>query len=501
MAFGQKNSNAIIDAYNLEAKAVLEHYKNDPHPFKFRAAKFLVDNIYTHKSILCEYKHSNGETFEFNEFDYENIDLANKDFKCFKDAGGKHVKKTLYDIEHLKADFIISSIESSIKVWDASPWKESYDFNTFCEYILPYRNITEPIIPNWKQKYHDLYAPVIKKAEEKDDPVSVCTSLIKEMDHFEFLMKRTTPETVLDIDQIHFREKGSCVDLANATLLNARAIGLAVTYDFTPYHAASSNAHYWNTIINKEGDHIPFNGNLEIPYVYDANYRRLGKVLRKTFSYPKNSLTRFVSPKYIPERKLKDSNVIDVTSEYVDAYNIQYQFSNAVPHNIGYITVFNKGKWRAVWWSRTDGFGKATFTNMGNNIVYLPANTKEVMKKNRSKVILELEKYPIWLSKAGKQKLLKPDFKNTFSCTINRENEETGPYRDFNTVELINGETFNLHYWDGEWKLLAQKKVINSSFSYEKFPKNTLFRLTPSNPDDFERIFTIDSYDCKVLWF
>ncbi len=483
------------------AQKTTKHFSRKQDSLKLKAAHFLLTNLSNHKTQYCEFKHSNGEVFEFNEFDYDNIDLAKKDLKCFKQTGGNYKIKTIYDIESVNANFIIETVESSFKAWNNSPFGKSYTFETFCEYILPYRNTTEPVTRNWKKKYYEAYSPQINNADDPEDPISVCTSLLNEMDYFEFQKKRITPQRALSIDQIHFRKQGTCEDLASVAVLNARSIGLAVTYDFTPYNAASSNAHYWNTIIDKDGNHIPFNGNLALPYVFDANYRRLGKVLRKTFSTSTEALAEHIKPNRILEKKLREPNVIDVTEEYVETFDINYNFGKKLLDNIAYITVFNKGKWKALWWSKTDTLGNAKFTKMGSNIVYLPAMPKKVNHNNIAKIKLSLENYPIWLNQIGQQKLLKPDFKNSFSCTISRDNEVVGPYRDFNTVEFINGQVFNLYYWSGKWILLNSKIVKNSSLYLTNLPKNTLFRITPKKPDGFERIFTINPENCTILWF
>lgn len=500
-SFGQKDRFEVLQNYKNVVEEIREHYKKDSNPLKLKAAIFLLENLYSHKTLMSTFSTKEGVSHDFNEFNYEDIDIAEENLNSFITKGGKHKLRSIYDMEKVTTSFIISIVDSSMNAWESSPWKDTYDFNTFCEYILPYRNTSEPVGNNWKQRFYEQYKSVINNAEDKEDPVSVCTSLLQEMDFFEYQRKRELPQPALSIDQMHFRKKGLCEDLANVALLNARAIGLAVTYDFTPYNAASSNSHYWNTILNKEGKHIPFNGNLDLPYSFDANYRRLGKVVRKVFSNPKNNLTNFVKKNQIPDRKLKDAHIIDVTNEYVDTYNVDYKFADAKNKKVAYITVFNKNKWRALWWSKLDDKGDAKFTNMGSNIVYLPALSKEVTYKGRKGTGLALETYPIWLDKQGKQTILKPNFNNSFSCTISRENEDVGPYRDFNTVELIDGQAFNLYYWKGTWKMITKKVVKNASLSFNELPKNTLFRITPEKLDGFERIFLIDDTNCKIIWF
>lgn len=496
-----KEKQIILENFKTESNKIKKYFEKDPNPLKLEAAFFLLENMYSHKTIISEFKDVKGRLFDYKDSNYETAEEANEALEGFKKSGGKHKLKTIFDVESIDAKMIIANIENSFEAWDNGPWKSSYDFNVFCEYILPYRNTTEPVVYNWKKKYYEDYKYVIYTAEDPTDPVSVCTSFLNEISYYEFLKKRANPQPALSIDQIHNRGKGSCVDLASLSVLNSRALGLAVTYDFTPYHAASSNSHYWNTILNKDGKYIPFNGNKDLPYIYNANYRRIGKVLRKTFSNPKNHITRYVKPSRIPGKKLREKNVIDVTDEYVKTYDVNYKFASKVLDNVAYLSVFNKGKWKVTWWGKADSNGNAVFKNMGANIVYLPAQTMERAEEGKTKLSLELEKFPLLLSEKGDLQVLKPNFKNTYSCSISRNNEVVGPYRDFNTVELIDEQKFKLYYWEGSWKYLNEDTVKNSSLTFKDLPYNALFRLLPKKEDRFERIFTIDSKNCKIKWF
>ncbi len=499
--FSQTNKQGLIKEFGKEIQQVRGHFKAAGDPVKIKAADFLLRNLFFHYTKTTDFKQPNGDTYDFNELDYDNVELANKDLKCFKEGGGSYKHKTSSDLETIKASFIIDVVNTSVDTWQNGQWKDKYDFKTFCEYILPYRNATEPVDENWKSKYYEIYKPVLKNAEDPSDPVSVCTKLLQEMDYFDFQEKRINPQPFLSIDQMHFRRKGNCIDLASLSVLSARSIGLAVTYDFTPYHAASSSAHSWNTVVNNEGNHIPFNSNLAMPYVYDPNYRRLGKVLRRVFSNPEENLLKIVPVTEVPNKILRKRNVIDVTNEYVETTNISYNFNKKVPNDLAYITVYNKAKWKALWWGRVDEKGKAAFKNMGTNVVYLPATTQKVSKNGKQLIGLNYEQYPIQVLKGGATKTLKPDFKNVFNCSLSKNNEVTGPYRDFNSLALEEGAFYNLHYWDKEWILHGKSKVINEKIAFDKVPNNALFRLTPLSPDGFERVFCIDKTSHKIIWY
>ncbi len=492
-------SRESLEKYRALHQKVVNHYKSDSK--KKEAAKFLLRGMLNHGSANPQWIDRSNKKVDLNEFKYDSFEAAKKAFRSFTTKGGKQEIKYVKDLDQLTADMLIEHIEFSFKTWQESPWYKHYSFEHFCEYVLPYRSSLEPLESGWKKKYAEQYKSARFTALDKEDPVEVCSELIKSLKHIEFIDKRPYPQPMLGIDQVHFRGQGNCTDLANTVLLLGRALGLGITYDYVPYHAASSHSHYWNTVLDKDCNFIPFNGNLELPYAYNAVTKRIGKVLRHTFSPQKEALATKIPYNQIPTSKLRKPNVIDVTGEYGYVSNITYQYKEKLPNNIAYIAVFNKGDWRPLWWAATGADNKAVFKDMGRNLVYLPSKTRDTIVKNKKHAILSPSKHAILLKGNGEQQLLKPDFKHTYNATISRDNEETFDSKDFNTVTLNDGEYYTLYYWEGDWKTFKKVKCNNGSLSFNGLPKKALFRVLPEETDTFERIFTIDSNTHKIYWY
>lgn len=496
----QSEKEIIKQRFQSESKKVIAHYKNAPK--KLKAARFLLKNLPIHRSFVCDWVTKEGKNIELDEFDFESFEHYEEHLKKIKQKGAQPRVHAMRDVKTIDANFLIDNIDAAFEAWTSSPWHSSYSFETFCEYILPYRNAIEPVRKGWRQDYATIYREALVRASDRTDPIQVCSEVIRKMEYFEFQFSRDYPQPLLSIDQVHFRRVGSCPDLANAAVLNCRALGLATTFDFTPANAASSNLHFWNTVVDTQGNHIPFNSNQNLPYEYDPNYRRLGKVLRHTFSKQNGALPNFVSRNSIPNTNLTYLNVIDVTKEYVTTSNLSYCFGETTNNDkIAYLTVYNKGKWKALWWGHLDPSGTTTFEAMGRNIVYLPARFQIKLQNGKKTKHVAYEKYPILLSKDGKTTLLKPDFDTTIDCTLSRQNEKLGKEKDFNTLTLENNKTYTLRYWEGEWKTLAKAEVQNENISFRGIPSNTLFKLEPENTDHFERIFVIDPSSCKIVWY
>ena len=48
------------------------------------------------------------------------------------------------DLRHITADYLIRCIDASFcHTWENTPWHDRYTFEQFCEYVLPYRSMTE----------------------------------------------------------------------------------------------------------------------------------------------------------------------------------------------------------------------------------------------------------------------------------------------------------------------------------------------------------------------
>lgn len=492
IAFSQTR-NIPETTSSIELNKVLDYFKKENNPEQYEAALFLVSNIKNHYSTGNIWLDKTGKEVSFETTKFPDIEEAIKGFKKLKDSIVLIPKIIITkDIDIIQAPFLIKNIELAYQSWKQNLWSNSYDFKTFCEYILPYRSLTEPL-ENWRSDYQMLYQKNTADLVDKTDPVEVCSKIITNTKHFDFVTNRFDPKSLLGPSELLFWRQGNCPDLANVILFASRALGVAVTFDFTPQYAASSNRHYWNSVIDNKGIHIPFNGNQDLPYIYNPNNKRMAKVFRVTFSEQKQSLASLLPENQIPSEFLKSRTILDVTPEYVAVSNINYTFDSALISKIGYLNVFNRGSWNAIDWAKITN-KKTTFSNIGKNIVYLPS-TFEAGK-------MIFEKYPILLDVKGIQTVLKPDRLHTFKANLSRSNEIKNEFKENNPLQIIKGEKYNIYVWDVNWQLIDQQVAkADDLISFSKIPKNGLFLMASSKPDFFERIFTIDSLTNRITWY
>src|SRR5690606_19802087 len=67
-----------------------------------------------------------------------------------------------YDIRHIKAAYLIEQIDDAFSVWESTTWGKHYDFNVFCEYVLPYR-LTNEKRTSWRKAVRSLYPEMFEK--------------------------------------------------------------------------------------------------------------------------------------------------------------------------------------------------------------------------------------------------------------------------------------------------------------------------------------------------
>lgn len=494
LAQSNESANVKIEALRKRLSA---HYQNDAE--KQKAVAFLTDNIEIQQSQNYRWVDANGKKVPFNELIYSNSELAAQAFKKLKDSiKVKPQTYTLEDIEAVTPELLIKNIDLAFDSWRNNPWSKSYNFNTFCEYILPYRSLIEPL-EDWREDYRFLVSSTSASVENNNLPADVGTSVLSSLKNFKFLESRPDPIPFLSPKQLLFRREGSCNDLANLAILACRSVGLAVTFDFTPFYGASSNKHFWNTLITENGDHIPFNGissdNPEgLPYNYKPTQKRLAKVYRKTYSIQQNSLANFELSSNIPDGFLKEKNVLDVTEEYVTTGKISFSIPATNPASIGYMNVFNLGNWQTVDWTKKIE-NNLEFKNLGINIVYLPSFYQPESKR------MQYEAYPILLDSDNNQILLKPNYERTFSFDISRDITKKGPTRDFNSFEVFENEIFSLLVWDNGWKKIETATAKDKTIHFTKIPDNGLFLLLCKKSNGYERIFRINSETRQIEWY
>jgi len=482
------------NAKNLDA--VLQHYiENSQDSLKYRAACYLIGNLgEKHAWVDFELQTENENPIAFNVLDYKNYDALLDAWDSLENLHGELSFKTseyVYDYDTLTSEFLIQNIDLAFKAWQENPWAKHLTFDEFCAYILPHRSTNEPI-GNWREFFMEEYAWVLDSVFDPENPVEAAVLINNDIrSWFRFDPRFYEHPADQSYTEMLEGKRGRCEDMTNLAIFAMRANGIAVTSDYTPYWANTGNNHAWNAILDKAGNVSIFMGAEANPGDYELS-NRWAKVYRKTYAAQKPSLIEASGkpvdslPAYINR-----SYYTDVTAEYGDVSDVCLNFG-AFDEKIAYLCVFNSGKWKAIHWAEIQD-GKAVFTDMAKEIVYLPAyyQNKEILPAG-DPFILDTNGNMLPLSVEDEFVTLtigETTYRTTFATTDNVRLDE-----------LKTGVNYEMFVWNDAWVLLDEQVYQGADLQFDNLPKNSLYWLKAKNGREEERIFTIDEDRRVVFW-
>ena len=460
-----------------ELEKAIMHCQKTGNLLKLKAIYFLIGNMDIHSTSDYYWTTKEGNKIDYSELNYPDFDQASKAFETIKTQNpGLRPQTVIYkDLETIKGDFIIDNLEKAFTAWQSNVGKES-SFDTFCEYILPYRISVEPL-QDWRSNYALKYNWV----DEKIKSFGVEPSLDYVKDEIDTWYTntwgtggRTEPLPRLGAMQLLLRKQGLCEDLADLGVFAMRSLGIPATVNAIPYWATATGGHFTNT----------FFGNIEKPISYDFGTkvytkklnREPAKVLRYTYSKQAETLASIEEAINIPKGFLREQNYIDVTNEYWSTTDVKCTLlPNPENPKTAYIATFNGLSWKTFWWGKIKE-NNIQFSQVCKGTVILPQYySHEKMIPAAAPVLVGETEI----------RVLNPDFKQLQNVTIS----SAAGY-----LLLKPNTTYKLFYWNNNWKLINTKVATESTQNliYEKVPKNALLLLLSSDSKGFERPFVVD---------
>ncbi|MDR1202038.1 MAG: discoidin domain-containing protein [Tannerellaceae bacterium] len=416
----------LADNNRGELEKVLNHYhKNPKDSLKYKAAVFLITNM------PGKYSEDDKPLNSYTPLLTDWNEMCEKGLASYKSGildslisiyHLESARKKLFDVNFIKADYLINNIECSFKVWESQPWGKDIPFDRFCEEILPYRLETEPL-EDWRNIVLSQYKNLYDSLRTTDiDAVTACTKVLLSINDKWFLGdKGTLPALTYSMTE-NFRT-GTCLELVNLTTFVMRALGIPVTRDFTPQWPHRASKHDWNTILDKDGKRLLFGLTENIPGEPYKPDHKMAKAFRKTYQKNPISFNKDVYMEYIPIL-FKNQFIKDVSKEDFPTVDVTIHPDCGIKKGyLLYLNVFNNQNWVPIQYSKTSD--PAIFPSMGKNIVYLPAyydNNKLIpctspfilsqnseihwLKADTSKFqkLTLLRKYPIMLSPNNRMK-------------------------------------------------------------------------------------------------
>ena len=330
-----------------EWEKVLKHYENEP--LKKKAAQFLITNM------IGYWGPDSTEVFACRKFTQEydslsriyqyetSVEWGEKVDSIWEKFGEKVYyginKKKIFDLQVLKADFIIHEIDLAFRAWNNNIYTRECSFDDFCEYILPYRR-RNGALPDQKraefyQKYHEHFF-----SQSGKDFIDEADSLLYKYNFLTHSCFYGTRIPILAISQMEYMRHGLCEDRCWFNIMLFSSLGMAAAMDFVPGWANRNGSHSWNVLI-VNGVSYPFEPFWDADrWKYKRIYNnktfdeawgrfRLSKVFRRTYGAHMDAILKDTQMDIedIPE-VFRDVRKKDVSHEYFDTVNVTLTLQN-----------------------------------------------------------------------------------------------------------------------------------------------------------------------------
>jgi hypothetical protein len=478
-----------------ELEKVLSHYAHPADSLKYRAALYLIGNMEGHCFVKYVLKDTSGNVIDFDISAYLNYDALAAHFDSLEAVHGTIDFKSdskVMDVEVITADFLINQIDYAFRAWQEKPWSRGYSFQLFCDYILPYRGSNEPL-ESWREPLWKKYEGIETRMTDSTDPFEAARIINRDvMTWFGFDPRYYLHPTDQGYSEMVASRLGRCEDMTNLAIYALRAMGLAVTSDYTPFWANTGNNHAWNAIVAPDGKVSPFMGAEANPGEYQlAN--KLAKAYRKTYAKQKQNLASQPHKQESLPRWLTGKSYVDVTSDYVPARDIPVAFAQPIPDSvdIAFLCVFNSGEWGPIQWGRIAD-DAASFSGMGLGVMYLPAiYTNEKVVGVGSPFVAEAE--------VTREYKANPEVTGTMRLLATTRRTQEVSTDGIERSDLTPGVEYELFYWSDGWQSLGKSTAGAEALEFSNVPTGALYWLVATGSDREERVFTYE--DGRQVWW
>lgn len=279
-------------------------------------------------------------------------------------------------------------------------WAKNLSFETFCEYVLPYR-CTETYSTYSRKYFLDRYKVLPDSIKNTDNPTIVADYIIKDIDSWFTEIPNISTKfpylITMSFSDLMKGKVGNCIAVNSVRVTALRSLGIPATLDQIPNWGSSNSSHYWCKIIEQEQKNIPkLIDNRNIPedtqsiisgssyditplfgkYPKEVNitYKRtVPKVYRTSFrKLVTNEQTKTFKTEDIPQF-FKNDRLVDVTKSYLKTADVVVKLQQSIKsRGYLYLCVFNNQNWVPIAKTIITK-NQGLFTNVGRNIIYLPA--------------------------------------------------------------------------------------------------------------------------------
>jgi len=460
-----------------------DDYKNDT--LKLSCLNFILANIGDKYSVSVRYEDFQGRNAWNKLSNYK--DGAVNSFLTANDID--IVADTIFDKDQLTAAYLGKTIDFAVQNYRTGAVK--YSLDTFCNYVLPYRIGTEPLV-QWRDSLFKMYKSYLYSNNKPVNDLALYKGLRKELDSW---LKRDSPtvyskfiqspnQDVFTIKQVKYPY--SCEVEALYTINTYRSLGIPSAYERIFTWGKFNFGHAHAAIMYSNGRFYPADWDT-VKFKY-----QIAKMYRRSFSEAENPFNRLLKIGQdsinIPS-ELNFNNYIDITRERTEVSDIELTLMPGLTakNPAAFLCVYNSGKWIPVAWSARNSISNSyRFKDMGRKILYHLA----ILENGKKKLVGD----PLILDTLGRQQLVRSSKKTVIAKV-----------KMFDRYHLIErGHNYTLFVWQSSthcWEKSQSFLAIEEFITYN-VPEKALLKIEEDNyQGDAVRPFTFDSKLNKQVWW
>ncbi|MBE6340385.1 MAG: transglutaminase domain-containing protein [Bacteroidales bacterium] len=358
-----------------ELEHVIAHYDSIGDKEKTYAAKWLIANMHNKYCYSGKIIERYAPFFEFLDSmrragikEDSDKRLSNTWDSLVKQFGTINITSLSkdFDTKKISSSFLIQNIDEAFIARRTTPTYCDTSFNTFLEYILPYRiDFEKPEV--YRAKYKNLYGILRDTTTTVEGFKNVFMKEFVNNQGFDTSKILYNYPLELTVSQMELARRGTCRHKSIYTVQVMRALGVPCTIDYVPHWGNTSNGHVWNAIMLQNGKSFPFNA--MTPNDFEIKYKP-AKIFRKRFS---NNYQCIITED-IPSN-LWSIDFEDVSDEYKPTFDITIKCKDEYRNTTkkyGVICVADRKEWIPVWFGEFNG-KSFKFNKMIGDVVYIAA--------------------------------------------------------------------------------------------------------------------------------
>lgn len=423
-------SLASSSSCKSDMRKTIACYKEDS--LRAKAASFIYDNIDGHYTIR-----SNAKDIIVDRICKSDSSIHTSTIeKWWNELHWKDQQKQIPDSIILTERQIVQNIEDAFRIWNEVPWKSEVTFDSFCQYVLPYRVLNENLSDDWRNVLYDEYKTFVNPDMTLRDAFLAIHEAV-----YNRIRKTKATDFPYLLNPLEFEKvnKGECLQCCLYECYVMRAMCIPTAIDgINQWANYSTNGHSWVSLLTHEGTYTidRYSKKVSRNNPIDATVFKIDSLIEHTYPYKLNftkkssKIRRVTFEKVLSEYDDKDANkdtwnyfkrkhMRDVSSEYHLSCTISLK--RHCNNRYTYLCTYKTSKgWVPVDYSKGTN-GEYIFSNIGDSIIYLPMVFYDG--------ILKPIEYPIKLVN-GTSSFLCPDFTQKRTIVVKRKYPLVGHFPD-----------------------------------------------------------------------